>query len=84
MDASEPEGFEFKDFQIPESFLEKLHEFSGSTDGNRGFILAFVTQSGRPAVCAKADNQVTDMGLRKALEVYLEECVGDNIIYPED
>jgi len=37
-------------FNLPESFLEQLFEFSGSTDGNRGFVLAFVNQDGEPMV----------------------------------
>ena len=58
-------------FNLPESFLEQLFEFSGSTDGNRGFVLAFVNQDGEPMVYTKADNQIIDLGLRKALEKYL-------------
>ncbi len=82
--APDPDEFEFATFQVPESFLDKLHEFSGSSDGNRGFILAMVSQSGRPVVLSKTDNQVVDMGLRKALEIYLDETIADEIIYPEE
>ena len=43
-----------------------------------------VSQSGRPVVLSKTDNQVVDMGLRKALEIYLDETIADEIIYPEE
>lgn len=58
-------------FVLPESFLKQLFDFSGSTDGNRGFILAFVNQDGSPMIYTKTDNEIIDMGLRKALEKYI-------------
>tara|TARA_R110001592_G_scaffold130031_7_gene343081 strand:- start:6323 stop:6583 length:261 start_codon:yes stop_codon:yes gene_type:complete len=58
-------------FVLPESFLNQLFEFSGSTDGNKGFILAFVNQEGSPMIYTKADNQIIEMGLRKAIERYI-------------
>jgi|TARA_R110000824_G_scaffold126117_2_gene285540 hypothetical protein len=58
-------------FSIPESLLEQLFEFSGSGDHSKGFILAFVTQQGKPLVYTKAQNQIVEMGLRKSLEKYL-------------
>jgi len=60
-------------FKLPESFLNQLFEFSGSTDGNKGFVLAFVNQDGAPMIYSKSDNQIVEMGLRKALEKYLME-----------
>jgi len=58
-------------FSIPASLLEQLFEFSGSGDHSKGFILAFVTQQGKPFVYTKAQNQIVEMGLRKSLEKYL-------------
>lgn len=63
----------FPQFVLPESFLNQLFEFSGSTDGNRGFFLAFVDQSGSPMVYTKSDSAIIDMGLRKAVEKYIIE-----------
>lgn len=62
-----------RDFVLPQSFLDQLFEFSGSTDGNKGFLLAFVNQNGSPMVYTKADNQIVEMGLRKAIERYIIE-----------
>lgn len=61
------------EFVLPSSFLDQLFEFSGSTDGNKGFLLAFVNQNGSPVVYTKADNQIIEMGLRKAIERYIIE-----------
>lgn len=70
-DNFDEEGF--PSFVLPESFLNQLFEFSGSTDGNRGFLLAYVNQEGSPMVYTKADNQIIEMGLRKAIEKYIIE-----------
>ena len=56
---------------IPESMLEQLFDFSGDAEHSKGFILAFVTQDGKPLVFTKTQNQIVEMGLRKALEKYL-------------
>lgn len=58
-------------FSIPESMLEKLFEFTGDADHSKGFILAYVDQDGRPMVYTRSQNQIIEMGLRKALEKYL-------------
>jgi hypothetical protein len=61
-------------FQLPENFLNKIFELTGDGgDKNRGFVLSYVSQDGRPLVYARADTQIIDMGLRKALEKYLAE-----------
>tara|TARA_Y100000310_G_C20535074_1_gene740456 strand:+ start:539 stop:820 length:282 start_codon:yes stop_codon:yes gene_type:complete len=71
-------------FVFPEKFLEQIFEFSGSTDGNKGFLLAFVNQDGSPMIYTRTDNQIIEMGLRKALEKYLidAEEAGSRIDHP--
>jgi hypothetical protein len=67
------------DFSLPEEMLHKLFEFTGDADHSKGFILAFVTHKGKPLVYTKTQNQIVEMGLRKALEKYLigiEEAEG--------
>lgn len=71
MDENDFNHNDLPNFVLPESFLKQLFDFSGSTDGNRGFILAFVNQDGSPMVYTKTDNEIIDMGLRKALEKYI-------------
>jgi UDP-N-acetylmuramate-alanine ligase len=58
-------------FSIPEAMLEKLFEFTGDADHSKGFILAYVDQQGKPMVYTRSQNQIIEMGLRKALEKYL-------------
>ena len=73
MDNEDPEDIPFDNFVLPEKFLHQLFEFSGSTEGNRGILLAFVNQNGDPVIFSKSDNQIVEMGLRKAAEKYLIE-----------
>jgi len=58
-------------FSIPEAMLQKLFEFTGDADHSKGFILAYVDQEGKPMVYTRSQNQIIEMGLRKALEKYL-------------
>ena len=63
---------ETEKFIMPEPFFEKLYEFTGtgnSKDG--GFIVAYVTQDGKPIVKSKSGSQIVEMGLRKAMEEFL-------------
>ena len=63
-------------FQIPQSFLNQLSEFTRGEDpeSQGGFILGYVNPMGSPVVLTKADSQIIEMGLRKALEQYLEDA----------
>lgn len=58
-------------FVMPDSLLDTIFELSGEASQHKGFILAFVTQEGKPIVYTRAQNQIIEMGLRKALEKYL-------------
>jgi len=72
----DPEEFDpeqIEQFAIPKSMLERLYDFTGSTNKDRGFCLSYVTQSGEVMVIHKADSQIIDLGLRKGLEKYLIE-----------
>ena len=73
MNKDDFEEGEFPSFVLPEAFLNQLFEFSGSTEGNRGFMLAFVNQEGEPMVYTKADSKIIELGLRKAMEKYIIE-----------
>tara|TARA_Y100001937_G_scaffold123707_1_gene187028 strand:+ start:894 stop:1184 length:291 start_codon:yes stop_codon:yes gene_type:complete len=58
-------------FSLPESFLDQLYEFTGSPNSNKGFVLVYTDQNGRPMVYARADSQIIEMGLRKSMEKYI-------------
>ena len=66
-------------FNLPENILHQLFEFTGSSGGDSGFILSFVNQDGLPAVITKANSPIVEMGLRKALEQYLDQVSAQEI-----
>lgn len=59
------------DFTIPETFVRRLYDFTGSSHSDRGFCLAYVNQQGQVMIMHKAESQIIDLGLRKALEKFL-------------
>ena len=73
MDDFKPNPNNIPDFVLPERLLEQIYEFSGTGDSAKGFLLAFVGQNGSPAIYTKTDTQIIEMGLRKAVEQYLEQ-----------
>ena len=46
-----------KAFTVPESFLDKMFEFTGNGDDG-GFILAYVNNEGKPMVNCKISSQI--------------------------
>jgi hypothetical protein len=58
-------------FTLPKKLIDQLYEFSGSTEGTRGFLLLHINQDGTPVVYFRADNQILELGLRKALEQFV-------------
>ena len=62
---------EIQNFALPESFLRRLYDFTGSSSNDRGFCLAYVNQEGQVMVMQKAETQIIDLGLRKGLEKFL-------------
>jgi len=81
----DPEGV--PDFKLPDQTLEQLYEFSGNGDHSKGFLLIFVGQNGMPLIYSKTENQIIEMGLRKATEEYLEQSAQtdiDNSLGPLD
>ena len=58
-------------FSLPESFLDQLYEFTGAPNANKGFVLIYTDQNGRPLVYSRTDSQIVEMGLRKSMEKYL-------------
>jgi len=70
-------------FQIPDSLLDKLYEFTGgNSESSKGFLMAYVDQEGSPMIFCKAGSQIVDMGIRKALENYLIDI--ENVDAPFD
>jgi|TARA_R110000851_G_scaffold127855_1_gene260001 hypothetical protein len=58
-------------FNLPPKLIDQLYEFSGNAEGSRGFLLLHINQDGAPMVFFRADNQIIELGLRKALEQFI-------------
>jgi hypothetical protein len=64
---------ELPEFTMPAQMLEQLYSFTGNGEDTQGLIVAFVAQNGAPAIISRHSSSIVDMGLRKALEQYLED-----------
>lgn len=71
----------FNSFQLPDSLLEKIFELTGDADHNKGFMLTYVDQHGNPMVYTRCQNQIIEMGLRKAAEKYLISLEESDLMY---
>jgi len=60
-------------FQVPEPFLHKLYELTGSATHNKGFLLFMIDNLGNPRPINSRMDVSTNMALRKCAEIYLEE-----------
>jgi hypothetical protein len=74
MDTDDIDPDDLQQFQLPEGILHQLFEFTGCTDGDSGFMLAYVSPIGTPAIVTKTCSPIVEMGLRKAMEQYLEQA----------
>jgi len=71
MDNMEFDPDNLPQFSLPQKLVKQLYEFSGNTEGTRGFLLLHINQQGSPMIYFKADNQIIELGLRKALEQFV-------------
>lgn len=60
-------------FEMPKKLLDKVFDLSGAEDVGKGLLLAYLTQDGSPVVFLKSNSKIVEMGLRKAMESYLED-----------
>lgn len=61
------------EFCIPENFLEKLYELTGSADKYKGFLIIHCNEKGNSVIINKSESSVIEMGLRKTMELYLKQ-----------
>jgi hypothetical protein len=73
MDSDSLDPNELPEFQMPAKILDKIFEFTGSTEENKGFMLAYVDQHGVPQIITLASSMIIEMGIRKAVEDYITE-----------
>ena len=60
-------------FAMPQSIIEKVYEFTGSSEDNKGFVMFFVDQSGNPQVISSCKSTIIEMGIIKAAEEFIEQ-----------
>lgn len=63
---------QFKKFEIPKSLFQKIYDISGAADKHKGFVLAICDEEGNPFVITDADATITECGLVKCLEKYID------------
>jgi hypothetical protein len=61
------------EFSIPENFLDKLYELTGSADKYKGFVLVYSNEKGYPIIHNKCESHLIEMGLIKTIESYLQK-----------
>lgn len=63
---------EYSEFQIPESFLDRLVEFSGNSDKCQGFVLGIVNKDGDVDVIGKGPPVIL-VGIKTIIDEYYKE-----------
>jgi len=68
----------FKQFELPKKILNQLYELTGGPEAYKGFIIAYSDENGTPIVYTNCDSALTESGLIKSMETYLEESSQNN------
>tara|TARA_R110001632_G_scaffold35298_6_gene89173 strand:+ start:1717 stop:1962 length:246 start_codon:yes stop_codon:yes gene_type:complete len=73
----------FKQFELPDKILRQLYELTGSAECYKGFIMAYCDENGTPVIYVNCESQITESGLIKSIENYIQEC-SQNIFEAEE
>jgi len=68
----------FKEFKLPEKLMAQLYELSGGAQCYKGFIIAYCDENGTPIIYTNCDSQITESGLIKSIQDYLNEYHEEN------
>jgi hypothetical protein len=79
MEEFNPDPADVPHFALPDKLLNQIYEFSGAGDHSKGFVLFFVGESGSPLIYSKTENQIVELGLRKAAEEFLRQAESQDI-----
>jgi hypothetical protein len=63
----------FNKFQLPTKLISQLYELTGGPKHYKGFLIAYCDENGTPIVYSSFDSQITESGLIKSMENYLEQ-----------
>tara|TARA_X000001382_G_C3094793_1_gene154723 strand:+ start:271 stop:513 length:243 start_codon:yes stop_codon:yes gene_type:complete len=62
----------FKKFKLPEKMLQDLYELTGGPNCYKGFVIAYCDENGTPVIYTNCESQITESGLLKSIEDYLQ------------
>ena len=63
----------FNEFKLPKKILSQLYELTGGAEAYKGFIIAYCDENGTPIIYTSCDSQITESGLIKSIEDYIND-----------
>ena len=64
----------FKKFKLPEKMLQDLYALPGGPTCYKGFVIAYCDENGTPIIYTNCESQITESGLLKSIEDYLQSA----------
>tara|TARA_Y100000114_G_scaffold82129_1_gene75804 strand:+ start:113 stop:358 length:246 start_codon:yes stop_codon:yes gene_type:complete len=74
----------FKEFKLPKKILSQLYELTGGAEAYKGFIIAYSDENGTPVIYTSCDSKITESGLIKSIENYLNEYAQNQLEVDEE
>jgi hypothetical protein len=65
---------ENKEFKFPVEMVAQIYEMSGGADSYKGIVLCICSENGTPQIYTRFDSVLTSLGLKKAMEEWLNEA----------
>ena len=63
----------FNEFKLPKKILSQLYELTSGAEAYKGFIIAYCDENGTPIIYTSCDSQITESGLIKSMEDYIND-----------
>ena len=63
----------FNEFKLPQKILNQLYDLTGGAEAYQGFIIAYCDENGTPIIYTRCDSQITESGLIKSIEDYIND-----------
>ena len=74
----------FQEFTLPQKILQDLYELTGGPNCYKGFIIAYCDENGTPIIYTNCESQITESGLIKSIEDYLQTDFENEMELEED
>lgn len=59
-------------FEIPDSFFDRLYEFTGSNEELRGFVLVYISSDNTPMIKSICRNPTVETALYKTMDDFVK------------